>query len=94
MRVLSKEQWTYLLLESFLGPIDSTAGRDLDTRTWHTQAFIRRIGAKATPFAKHTQSDARKSQKRGKKVYTVNVDVVVLSDFKCSVVCASGRQQK
>ena len=67
MRVLSKVQWTYLLLESFLGPIGSAAGIDLDTRAWPTQAFIRRVGAKTTPLPNIPQSDARKSQKRGKK---------------------------
>ena len=67
MRVLSKKQWTYLLLDSFLGPIGSTVGRDMDTLAWHTQAFIRRVGAKATPLPSIPQSDARKFQKRGKK---------------------------
>ena len=52
-----------------LGPIGSADGIDLGTQAWHTQAFIRRVGAKTTPLPSIPQSDARKFQDRGKTLH-------------------------
>ena len=73
------------MLES-LGPIGSTAGNDLGTLVWLTQAFIRRIGAKQPPCQTFHKVTLVNSKREGKSLHC-KWYILVLSDSKMLMLC-------